>query len=66
MLVNVAIANATDGAASTEYSLYNYHYVNLEDNGEKIDFKRNNPYGLKAYDLFKNSSKSFKNSNEAL
>lgn len=52
MLVNVAIASATDGAASTDYSLYNYHYVNLEDNGEKIDFKRNNPYGFKAYDLF--------------
>ena len=52
MFVNVAIASATDGATSTEFSLYNYHYVNLEDNGEKIDFKRNNPYGLKAYDLF--------------
>lgn len=52
ILVNSAVAEATDGAASSDFILYNYHYVKLEDNGETIDFKRNNPYGFTAYDLF--------------
>lgn len=50
--VNYAIATVTDGTASSDYILYNYHYVKLEDNGESVDFKRNNPYGFKSYELF--------------
>ena len=52
VLVNEAIASATDGAASADFILYNLHYVKLEDNGEVVDFKRNNPYGYTSYDLF--------------
>lgn len=50
--LNSIITGATQGAVSTELSLYNLHYVRMEDNGESIDFKRNNPYGFTAYDLF--------------
>lgn len=52
LLINSGVAIATNGAASADFSLINYHYVKLEDNGETVDFKRNNPYGFKAYDLF--------------
>lgn len=52
VLANTAISSLTDGAASADFIAYNYHYVDLKDNGEKIDFKRNNPYGFTAYDLF--------------
>lgn len=52
MLINTAIAKATNGAAYPDFIAASYHYVKLEDNGEKIDFKQNNPYGFTAYDLF--------------
>ena len=51
VLVNSAIANAIDGDASGNFIIYNYHYVDLKDNGEKIAFKQNNPYSFKLYDL---------------
>lgn len=51
-LVNYGIATATDGKAYSDLILYNYHYVKLEDNGESVDFKRNEPFGFTSYDLF--------------
>lgn len=52
MFANIVVTSATDGATPTDFTLANYHRVKLEDNGEAIKFKGNNPYGYKAYDLF--------------
>ena len=53
-LINVPIARATEGEAPIDFTAIQFHYMTLKDNGEDVDFKRNNPYGFKAYDLFNN------------
>lgn len=52
LLLNIPLALATNGAASYDLDVVNWHFIDMEDNGEDIDFKLNNPYGFKAYDLF--------------
>ena len=53
-LINIPISNATNGDAPVDFTAFQYHYMSLKDNGEAVDFKQNNPYGFKAYDLFNN------------
>ena len=52
--VNNPIARATDGKAPVDFTVFQYHYMSLKDNGETVDFERNNAYGFKSYDLFNN------------
>lgn len=51
-LVNIPIANATDGAAPFDFVPFNLHYMSFKDNGENVDYKMGNPYGFTSYDLF--------------
>lgn len=53
-IANLAICDAFDNneIVPFEVSAYRYHYFKMEDNGETVDFKRNNSYGHTAYDLF--------------
>ena len=51
-LVNTLIARATNGAAVSYVSAYNFHYVDMSSSQGDVDFSRNNPYGMTAYDLF--------------
>ena len=60
MVVNTGIAPSTEGALYTDLIAVDYHYVKLEDNGEEVDFKQNNPYGFTAYDLFNDLEVGFK------
>lgn len=59
-LINVPIANATQGKAPVDFTVAQYHYMTMKDNGEKVGIKRNNPYGFKAYDLFNSLEFGFK------
>lgn len=52
MPINGLIGNMTDGMVTGEVGVYNFHYLSMKDNGEKVDFKRSNPYGFTSYDLF--------------
>lgn len=50
--VNIPVANAIGSDAPIDLNIIDVHYLSMKDNGENVDFKRNNPYGFKAYDLF--------------
>lgn len=50
--INMPVASLTEGAATMDFNLYNFHYMDVTDNGEGVDFDRVNPYGFTAYDLF--------------
>lgn len=52
LLINIPLAIATDGAATWDLSAIDFHYMKMTDNGEKIGYKGNHPYGFRAYDLF--------------
>lgn len=55
MLVNVPIASATDGMVSADFVPYTFHYMSMEDNGEKVDndIDPYSTYRLTSYNLFK-------------
>lgn len=49
---NIPFTELTHRRTSRDFALYQLHYMSFEDNGEAVDFKASNPYGLTAYDLF--------------
>jgi len=53
-LINRTIANTTEGATTSDGILFNYHLGDMKDQAGDVAFKRNNPYGFTAYDLFNN------------
>ena len=50
--VNMSISNLTDGPFRFDVVPLNVHYFSMKDNGEKIDYVGDKPYGFTSYDLF--------------
>lgn len=49
---SIPLTELTGRSISRDIALFHLHYMSLEDNGEAVDSKVSNPYGLSSYDLF--------------